>query len=126
MNEENYQAGVCNIGKSEVRARMRLGISGYFLAIALYLAFSFSNANRNFFLFEFIPLFLGAIGVIQARAKFCVAFGLLGSFNFGKLGQSQKVEDDISKGLDRKKVNIVLLKALFTASTLTLLCYLLH
>jgi hypothetical protein len=61
-----------------------------------------------------------AIGFIQARKKFCLAYGFMGTFNFGKLGQISRVSDPMAKKADRKTALTILAQSFFLALGLTL------
>lgn len=67
----------------------------------------------------FFPLFVSAIGFIQARNKFCLAYGLAGTFNFGKMGDMERVFDAESKRTDRKKALAILFQAAIIAGVVT-------
>ena len=67
----------------------------------------------------FFPLFVSAIGFIQARNKFCLAYGLAGTFNFGKMGDMERVFDAESKRTDRKKALAILFQAAMIAGVVT-------
>jgi hypothetical protein len=66
-----------------------------------------------------------AIGFIQSRKKFCLAYGLAGTFNFGKLGQISKVSDPIAKKADRKTALSILGQSFALALGLTLTIFVL-
>jgi hypothetical protein len=66
-----------------------------------------------------------AVGFIQARKKFCLAYGLAGTFNFGKLGSISKVQNEEDKKADRKTAINILIQSAALASAITLLFYLL-
>jgi len=67
----------------------------------------------------FFPLLDSAIGFIQARNKFCLAYGLAGTFNFGKISEMEKVFDAESKKSDRKKALSILIQAITAAGVVT-------
>ena len=50
-----------------------------------------------------LPLAVGAIGLLQARFRFCAAFGLAGVRNFGTPGTVERVEDAAARRADRAK-----------------------
>jgi hypothetical protein len=68
---------------------------------------------------------VAAIGWIQSRKKFCLAYGFMGTFNFGKLGELSRVRDKESLNADRKMALKVLSQSLSLAAVLTLIVYLL-
>jgi len=62
---------------------------------------------------------------VQSRKKFCLAYGFMGTFNFGKLGQLSRVSDKASLAADRKMATSILVQSLGLAAVLTLIVYLL-
>jgi hypothetical protein len=70
-------------------------------------------------------LLVASIGWIQSRKKFCLAYGFMGTFNFGKLGQLSKVSDKSAQAADRKTALSILAQSLSLAAILTLIVYLL-
>jgi hypothetical protein len=64
-------------------------------------------------------------GYIQSRRKFCLAYGFMGTFNFGPLGKISKVATPEDRKADRKTAISILVQALSLALTITLIIYLL-
>ena len=98
---DDYIAGVCNIGKAEVRQRLITSFIGLGFALAgasWLLSTDAPRAARWSLLF---PLLVWAVGLVQARRRFCVAYGILGTFNFGKLGTVSRVSDPDFRRADR-------------------------
>lgn len=62
-----------------------------------------SGAPREWRLLLFFPSAGGAVGYLQTWLRFCAAFGLLGVFNFGRLGETRRVADDAALARDRRK-----------------------
>ena len=119
MSQE-YVAGSCNIGNGEVRRRQVVALVGAVISITSLVGLLSSDAARGARLSLFVPLMVFAIGFIQSRKKFCLAYGFMGTFNFGKLGQISRVSDSISKKADRKTATIILVQSLLLALGLTL------
>ena len=119
MSQE-YVAGSCNIGNGEVRRRQVVALVGAVISITSLVGLLSSDAARGARLSLFVPLMVFAIGFIQSRKKFCLAYGFMGTFNFGKLGQIPRVSDPISKKADRKTATIILVQSLLLALGLTL------
>jgi hypothetical protein len=59
----------------------------------------------------FIPLAVASIGWVQSRRKFCLAYGFMGTFNFGKLGRLSRVADSANRAADRKTALGILFQA---------------
>ena len=119
MNQE-YVAGSCNIGKGEVRRRQVVALAGAVISITSLVGLISTDASGSARLSLFFPLMIFSIGFIQSRKKFCLAYGFMGTFNFGKLGQISRVSDPISKKADRKTALIILAQSTALALGLTL------
>lgn len=102
-SDTDYRAGVCNIGPAEVARRRRSGHVGVLLAfatLALLVAIDAPDAAR---LLVGLPAAMAATGYLQARFKFCVAFGSAGVFNFGALGGTEHIVDPDARSRDRAR-----------------------
>ncbi len=119
MSQE-YVAGSCNIGKGEVRRRQVVALAGAVISITSLVGLISTDASGSARLLLFLPLMIFSIGFIQSRKKFCLAYGFMGTFNFGKLGQISRVSDPISKKADRKTALIILAQSTALALGLTL------
>jgi len=60
-----------------------------------------------------------AVGFIQARKKFCLAYGFAGTFNFGKLGSISKVQSEADKKADRKTAIKIFVQSALLAAAIT-------
>lgn len=115
-----YVPGVCNIGSREIMRRRTVGIAALvFAVISGYTLLMADDIARSARWAVFFPLLVSAIGFIQARNKFCLAYGLTGTFNFGKISDMERVFDSESKKSDRKKAITILLQAAITAGVIT-------
>ena len=124
MSQE-YVAGSCNIGAGEIRRRQVVAIAGAVISATSLVGLISTDATRSARFSLFIPLMVFAIGFIQSRKKFCLAYGLAGTFNFGKLGQISKVSDPIAKKADRKTALSILGQSFALALGLTLTIFVL-
>jgi len=122
---DHYIAGTCNIGKSEIRQRQIVALIGLALSISALIGFITTQASPSVRLGIFLPLAIFSIGWVQSRKKFCLAYGFLGTFNFGRLGKVSRVADKASLAADRKTAVSVLMQSLGLAAILTLIVYLL-
>ena len=125
MSDNQYVAGSCNIGTGEIRRRQVVAIIGSALSVSALIGFISTNAEPSLRLGIFIPLAVAAIGWVQSQRKFCLAYGLTGTFNFGKLGQLSRVQDKAALAADRKTAVVILSQSLSLAAVLTLVIYLL-
>ena len=111
MSTAQYIPGACNIGKGEIRQRQIVALIGLAISISSFIALIATSAPRGARLGIFIPLAVASIGWVQSRKKFCLAYGFMGTFNFGKLGQLSKVSDSASRAADRKTALSILFQA---------------
>ena len=115
-----YIAGACNIGKGEVRRRQFVALIGIFLIATSATTLLATDQVRSARISIFLPAMIFSVGFIQSRKKFCLAYGFMGTFNFGKLGQISRVSDPIAKKADRKTAIIILAQSTALALGLTL------
>jgi hypothetical protein len=125
MSADTYIPGSCNIGKGEIRRRQAVALIGAVLSAFTLAGLISTSAAPGARLGIFIPLLVASIGWIQSRKKFCLAYGFMGTFNFGKLGQLSKVSDKSAQAADRKTALSILAQSLSLAAILTLIVYLL-
>ena len=120
-----YVSGSCNIGKGEIRRRQFVALIGLVLIVVTTFGLLTGDAAKSARFSVFIPALVFSVGYIQSRRKFCLAFGLMGTFNFGSLGKLSRVASAQDRLEDRKTAISILLQALSLALTITLLIYLL-
>lgn len=120
-----YVPGTCNIGPGEIRQRRTVAIIGFILFISSAIALFAINAPRTSRLVLFLPLVVASIGWVQSRKKFCLAYGFMGTFNFGKIGQLSRVQDKDAKRADRATALSILFQAVLYATLATVAIYLL-
>jgi len=101
VSSTQYQPGVCNIGGAEVQRRKQVAQLGSVLFLAYAIFAFYTEASSALTAFAMIPAMLGAVGYVQSKKKFCFAFGLLGTFNFGELGKLSKVAGPEAIAADR-------------------------
>jgi len=123
VSTADYIPGTCNIGKGEIRQRQIVALIGFALSLAALVTFISTSAPRGARLTIFIPLAVASIGWVQSRRKFCLAYGFMGTFNFGKLGQLSKVADGASRAADRKTALSILFQAGSYALVATAIVY---
>ena len=111
MSTAQYIPGACNIGKGEIRQRQIVALIGLAISISSFIALISTSAPRGARLGIFIPLAVASIGWVQSRKKFCLAYGFMGTFDYGKLGQLSKVSDSASRAADRKTALSILFQA---------------
>jgi hypothetical protein len=100
---DGYRPGACNIGPAEIARRRRSGLVGLGAAGVLAAALLILDAPAVTRWLVALPLAGGAVGLLQARFRFCAAFGLAGVSNFGALGEVERVEVATARRADRAK-----------------------
>jgi len=125
LSTTDYVPGSCNIGKGEIRQRQIVALIGLALSISALVTIISTDAPRGARLVIFLPLMVASIGWVQSRRKFCLAYGFMGTFNFGKLGQLSKVADSASRAADRKTALGILFQSTAYAAVVTAIIYLL-
>ena len=121
----NYQAGACNIGPSEIKRRRQGALVGAILFAVTTILFVVTDASTSTRLVTFIPALLFAVGMIQSKRKFCVAYGFMGVFSFEKIGDTKKVTVNQDLKADKKYAVKLLLQSVAIAIVLTALVVLL-
>jgi hypothetical protein len=116
-----YIAGACNIGPSEIKRRRQGALIGAVLFAITTLFFVITDAPTTTRILAFIPALLFAVGMIQSRKRFCVAYGFLGVFSLEKLGATTKISINQDLKADRKYAIKLLLQSVATAAVLTAL-----
>jgi len=120
-----YIPGSCNIGKGEIRRRQLVALIGIFLTFSSATALLATNQSRINRLSIFIPALIFSIGFVQARSKFCLAYGLAGTFNFERIGKISRVQSVQDRKADRKTAIIILLKSAALAALITAIFFIL-
>ncbi|MFZ9218773.1 MAG: hypothetical protein ACO23F_05285, partial [Candidatus Limnocylindrus sp.] len=108
--ELTYAPGACNIGPEEIDRRRKAAVAGLVASVgfAAALIFGFGSAPGGLErLLVALPLTGAAIGWIQARRRFCMAYGLAGTFNLGKIGEMSRVTDQAALAADRRTALII-------------------
>jgi hypothetical protein len=100
---DGYQPGACNIGPDEIAARQRSGVAGVVAAGLLGVALLAAKAPPAARLLVALPLAGGVMGLLQARSRFCAAYGMRGVRNFGPLGETTTVDDDAARAADQRR-----------------------
>ena len=114
-----YVAGSCNIGKGEIRRRQIVALFGIFLTISSATALLATDQSRSSRFSIFIPALVFSIGFVQSRSKFCLAYGLAGTFNFDRLGKISRVQSAQDRKADRKTAISILFKSAALAALIT-------
>lgn len=114
-----YIAGACNIGKGEIRRRQFVALIGAAITITTAITLFTTDQSKAARLSIFIPAMIFAIGFVQSRKKFCLAYGLTGTFNFGSLGDVKRVQSNEDRKADRKTALSILAQSAMLAVAIT-------
>ena len=114
-----YIAGSCNIGKGEIRRRKFVALIGAAITLTTATTLFTTDQSRIARLSIFIPAIIFAIGFVQSRKKFCLAYGLAGTFNFGGLGDVKRVQSEEDRKADRKTALSILAQSAMLAVAIT-------
>ena len=120
-----YIPGTCNLGKDEIRSRQIVALFGLFLTISSVIGILAADQGRSVRFSIFIPAMIFSVGFVQSRSKFCLAYGLAGTFNFDRLGKISRVSSVEDRRADRKTAIIILLKAAALAAVITVVFFVL-
>jgi len=115
----SYIPGSCNLGKSEIRRRQFVALLGLFLTGSTLAGLIGTNSPASARWGLFVPLMVFSVGFIQSRKKFCLAYGLMGTFNLGKLGDISRVQSPEDRKADRKTALTILAQSALLALALT-------
>ena len=106
-----YRPGVCNIGPDEIARRRRSGMLGIGAALALAAGLLLVGAPTAVRWLVALPLAGGAAGLLQARLRFCAAYGATGIRNFGSIGEGERVDDPAARRADRARSAAIIVAA---------------
>jgi len=120
-----YIPGTCNLGKDEIRSRQIVALFGLFLTISSIIGILAADQGRSVRFSIFIPAMIFSVGFVQSRSKFCLAYGLAGTFNFERLGKISRVSSVEDRRADRKTAITILLKAAALAAVITVVFFVL-
>ncbi len=120
-----YIPGACNLGKDEIRSRQIVALFGLFLTISSVIGILAADQGRSIRFSIFIPAMIFSVGFVQSRSKFCLAYGLAGTFNFDRLGKVSRVQSAQDRKADRKTAIVILLKSAALAAAITLVFFVL-
>jgi hypothetical protein len=121
-----YAAGACNIGPWEIRRRRAFAVAAFVAAAALLAVLVAAGAPQWARLLVFLPLWGGFFSWLQARRRFCAAYALQGTSNFGESqAEMQAVSDAAARKADLAAVRRMTRDSLLLALPVTVLLVLL-
>ncbi len=113
MSETHYTPGVCNINEAEVAYRKKAFYLGLGVGLPLLAVLLVLKASPVTGLLMFLPGWIGAIGYLQAKHKFCVGYAASGVYNQSdEYAETQKIIDSAKRDLDTKRARQINLQSL--------------
>jgi hypothetical protein len=98
-----YKPGACNIGRDEINRRWRFGHGAAIFGVVLLVVLVAAGASPLTRLVVALPAAVAAACYLEAYLKFCIRFGWLGLFNFGRYGATTQVVDAAERARDRRR-----------------------
>jgi hypothetical protein len=98
-----YVPGQCNIGQAEIAGRRRAGHVGVVATIGLLGILIVIGAPPLARLLVALPAAVAASGYLQARLRFCAAFGARGVYNFDQMGSTIQIAESEARRRDRAR-----------------------
>ena len=117
----SYIPGTCNLGKAEVRRCQFVALIGLILTGMSFFGLEAAGSANSARWSLFAPLMVFSVGFIQSRKKFCLAYGLMGTFNLGKLGDLTRVQSPEDRKADRKTALTIFAQSALLALAITVL-----
>ena len=103
---------MCNINKAEVAYRKKAMWAGVGISAVLLIALVALSAPVLTRLLLFVPIYVAAIGYLQVKNKFCVAYGSSGKQNASEGSDvATTIEDNAALAADKKKTRTMNLQA---------------
>jgi hypothetical protein len=104
LEHTEYIPGLCNIGREEIAARKTTGWVGLALTVVIMVVLISLKAGAAWYALIFVSSSVGALGFIQAKMRFCAAFGMRHVFNFSsRVGSTESVMQRELWAADRRK-----------------------
>jgi hypothetical protein len=107
----------CNIGPRERRKRRVLGLVSLTVGVGVAFVLVVYGVPRWWRLVVFFPIWLAGLGLLQARARVCIALAARGTRNMDA-GEERIEDEDVIAEL-RAQARRVHLRALITAAAIT-------
>ncbi|WP_457101246.1 hypothetical protein [Microbacterium sp. P5_E9] len=119
-----YQPGVCNIGPAEIRRRRKSGYLGLVVSVLFLVVAFVLGWAAPWRLLVAVPVFLSAVGFLQAAFHFCVGFASQGLFNFGELGHEETVYEAEFRRKDQRRALLITGLSFAIAAVVALIAFL--
>jgi hypothetical protein len=110
-----------NIGRAERRKRWIAGAVGFGLALLGFALLSLAEVARAWRLLLFVPAWLGALGLLQARTGTCVALAQRGTRNLDGKEEPAPEAELVPARAQARSLHVQALIAALVATGLSLL-----
>jgi uncharacterized membrane protein len=121
MAETAYVPGICNINREEVAYRRKWRNIGAATTIILAVLLFVLTSNRWIRLVVFLPAFIGAIGYLQTKNKFCVSYAASGLQNAAEGSPKADKVAEAAHKLDQAKARKMNSQAAIAALLITVI-----
>jgi hypothetical protein len=118
-----YSPGKCNIGTAEISRRYRIGYLGVGLTLVGIVLISMAELPRTARLVIFLPVGIALVGFVQAKARFCLAYGLRGVFSIEGRRKLSRVVDQEAISADKRQALKIVCIVLFGSILITAIYY---
>jgi hypothetical protein len=115
---------VANIGPRGIRLRRITGAIGIGLGLVFAVAVVLTDSPRAWRVIAFAPFFTGALGLLQAHEKTCVALARRGLRDDDAEAAPAGVDERALDAAIARTANRIRVRALLAAAALTVLLYL--
>jgi hypothetical protein len=119
QQSSTYIPGVCNINQDEIRKRRKIGLIGLAALLVSLAGLMLLKVPALVMLVLFLPAFLMAIGLLQAKNKFCVGYAAAGMRHTALA--VEKIDDDEAMHRDKARARSMNLQALGIAIAIALM-----
>ncbi len=117
-----YVPGVCNINHAEIAYRRKAGYFGLGVTVVLFVVMLALNLNPWLRILLVVPAYVAVIGFLQAKNKFCVAYGAAGKQNADESSDAAtSITDKAAVLRDKVKARSMNLQAAVIALAVALL-----
>jgi hypothetical protein len=114
---------MCNINAAEVAYRKKAMWFGVVTSLVLFVILLLLGVTWWLSVpLLFIPVYIGAIGYLQVRYRFCVSYGASGQQHADDNGVVQTVTDSTAQSADKAKVRRMNLQAFGMTLFVLMLC----
>lgn len=116
----NYIPGICNINHAEIKRRRQAGHIGLFLSVVLLIIIIAFHTPWTYRIVILLPVYVAAIGYLQAKNKFCVGYAGSGKQHADD-GDVEAIAETSALDADKLRARTMNLQAFIIAAIVTIL-----